>query len=97
MYLIKTDEQGERLHIVSFVAPDTGKQVTSVVKSSLEGSQTLMNENEIEDYMANLLDAQSEIKHTETFAEAEVLTMNKGLVVIMQDGTEIHITLQKTG
>lgn len=56
-----------------------------------------MNENEIEDYMANLLDAQSEIKHTETFAEAEVLTMNKGLVVIMQDGTEIHITLQKTG
>ena len=55
-----------------------------------------MDENEMEDYLANLLDAQSEVKHIETFAEAEVLTMDKGLVVELIDGTNFHITIQNT-
>ena len=36
------------------------------------------------------------IRHVETFRDAGVLTMNAGLVVTMDDGTEFQITIVRS-
>jgi len=58
-----------------------------------------MNEHEMEDLLANLLqneDEAPEVRRVTTFEEAGILTYNRGLVVRTEDGSEFQITIVRS-
>ncbi|HOD84562.1 MAG TPA: hypothetical protein PKG77_24350 [Phycisphaerae bacterium] len=58
-----------------------------------------MNEHEMEDMLANLLqneDEAPEVRRVETFEEAGILTYNRGLVVRTEDGSEFQLTIVRS-
>jgi hypothetical protein len=59
-----------------------------------------MNEQQIQDYLVEVLDWASNedgmVKIIDTFEELEILTNNKGLVITMQDGSKFQLTIVKS-
>jgi len=55
-----------------------------------------MNKQTMEEIIADLLTEQDEIRSTQTFEEAGMLTQNNGLVVRTIDGSEFQITIVKS-
>ncbi|HOD84367.1 MAG: hypothetical protein BWX88_03447 [Planctomycetes bacterium ADurb.Bin126] len=58
-----------------------------------------MNEHEMEDLLANLLQNEDEapdVRRVTTFEEAGILTYNRGLIVRTEDGSEFQITIVRS-
>jgi len=63
-----------------------------------------MSEKEFREYLRNLLESprydedgeeeDSIIESVSSFKERGVLTMNEGLVINLEDGTEVYLTIQ---
>lgn len=59
-----------------------------------------MNEQQIQDYLTEVLEWSSQedgmVKTIDTFEELGVMTYNKGLVIKMQDGTRFQLIINKS-
>lgn len=60
-----------------------------------------MTETEMQNWLSEAIDLQCEANEEEpadlrTFEEAAVLTMNKGLVVRLPDGSKFHLTIVRS-
>ena len=60
----------------------TAKEIENYIRTLLEDGFYADEDNEDEDF------------NIESFESAEVLTIDKGLVLYLPDGTEVHLTIQ---